>query len=1061
LISLPIFYGSGCSSIQFQGGLIYAVAEETDEMSNDCLFGFYRYPIEFIARRLTVKYFASALFIVMLVGLATISVHDARGETASPEEMELVCQNWLSVVVQERGSWAGEVNPEIIRVQEITDDNGLIMARCYSISPRGYVIVPVLKEMPPVKVYSEESNYEVNQPGGVPQMMREVLSHRTKLFVELYGSLEASQPRDEQGMFDSQHRAEWDVFTLEQPAMDGRIFSGEAGAMSGVEPLLTSVWHQGGPYNQSCPMGDGGRTLVGCVATAAAQIMKYHEWPANGTGTSSFLWNGDTSCGGSSPGQQLTVDHTDAYDWANMPDHCSGGCPPAEDNALAELNYEVAVACQMNFGACASGALFSRMRAAFRDHFGYDNSIRVSYRSNYGASVWFSLLQEEINEGLPMVYGIYSHAIVCDGWRIVSSLKQYHMNYGWADGHTAWYTLDNLHCPWVGCDTMNESVNHNIIPPCVVLPSTVDFGDVALGCYQDESFIIINRNSGTLNGDVTETCDHYSILAGGGPFSLASGESLVVDVRFEPTSMGTHECAISTGAGDCGDVHCTGEGISQCTLQPQYLNFGSIALGDSTDIDFTIYNIGCTSLNGSITESCLHYEIAAGGGGYSLAPGDSLVVTVRCKPTLLGTWYCTIMTGSGCANISCEVIVYEPPPACLVEPDTLDFGAIEIGGFDMKTFNITNTGYGTLEGTLSESCTHFDIVSGSPYSLTHDQSQTVTILYFASTAGPHTCTIETGNAACVDVYCMGYGGTEPASCAVEPDTLDFGTVTIGDYDDLDFIITNTGGDTLSGTVSEVCTHYDIISGGGAYALAAGETVVVTVRFEPASSGLHTCTIETGSGLCTDVYCSGTGENPPICVVEPDTLDCGTVIVGDSLDMGFDIINAGGGILSGSVDDTCSCFDVVAGGGAYALSAEETLRVTVRFKPDADGSFECWVETGTADCIDVCSMGEGNDVSGLTILDAKRFFLYQNYPNPFNPATNIAFTVPAKAHTNLSIFNIEGRLVKTLVDSEFDGGLKTVSWDGRDARGNPVSSGVYFYRLRAGGDVMTKKMILLK
>jgi hypothetical protein len=1007
-----------------------------------------------------VRQFVFALCIVSLIALVTIGVNDAWGEVATPEEMELVCQNWLSVIVNERGGWAGEVNPEIIDIQEITDDTGLVMARCYSISPQGFVIVPVLKEMPPVKAYSEESNYDVNQTGGMPQMMREVLNHRTKWFIELYGSLEASQPKGDQVMFGTEHRREWDVYTLAQPVMDGRLPNGETAAMSGVGPLLTSSWHQGAPYNNSCPMGDGGRTLVGCVATAMAQILKYHEYPVNGTGTSSYWWNGDYSCEGSTPGQQLTVDHTDAYDWANMPDHCGGGCSPAEESALAELNYEAAVACEMNFGRCGSGAFFSTMRLAFKDHFGYSRNIRSDYRSSYGATAWFNLLKEEINEGLPMVYGIFSHAIVCDGWQIVSTIKQYHMNYGWGGSQTAWYTLDNLHCPWAGCDTMNESVVRDIIPPCVVFPSTVDFGTIAVDCVEDDTVFVINRTTSTLAGDVTESCDYFEILSGSGPFSLASGESLMVEVRFAPTTTGDFECNISTGTGDCGDIHCVGEAISLCDVAPKTLTYGSVAVGDSVDQDFKIYNIGCTTMNGSVSEICLHYEIAAGGGAYSLPPGDSLTVTVRFKPTVIGGPFpCTIQTGTECLNVTCSGFGITPPPACLIDPDSLDFGTIDIGGFLMKTFDITNTGGGTLAGEVTSPCPSFSVINGV-YSLSGGQSQTVTILFFSSTAGFYECIIETGDEACVDVYCMGYCGDPGPECLVDPDTLDFGTVTVGNYDDLDFIITNTGADTLRGTVSEACDHYSIISGDGAYELAADETVTVTVRFEPTSPGLHECTIETGDALCTDVFCTGSGDDPPLCVVEPDTLDYGVVIVTDSLDMNFDIINAGGGVLSGTVSDTCSYFDVVAGGGSYGLAAGETLHVTVRFKPEADGSFECWVETGV-DCGNVYCTGEGDDVSGLRIVDAKRFFLYQNYPNPFNPSTNITFTVPSKAHTNLSIYNIEGRLVKTLVNTEFDGGVQTVEWNGTDSRGNLVSSGVYFYRLTAGSNVMTKKMILLK
>jgi hypothetical protein len=88
-------------------------------------------------------------------------------------------------------------------------------------------------------------------------------------------------------------------------------------------------------------------------------------------------------------------------------------------------------------------------------------------------------------------------------------------------------------------------------------------------------------------------------------------------------------------------------------------------------------------------------------------------------------------------------------------------------------------------------------------------------------------------------------------------------------------------------------------------------------------------------------------------------------------------------------------------------------------------------------------------------------LLPNYPNPFNPTTTISFTLVKRENTNLSVYNIEGKLVTTLVDETLDGGFKEVTWHGKDAHGNPVSTGVYFYRLTAGNRTLTKKMVLLK
>ena len=88
-------------------------------------------------------------------------------------------------------------------------------------------------------------------------------------------------------------------------------------------------------------------------------------------------------------------------------------------------------------------------------------------------------------------------------------------------------------------------------------------------------------------------------------------------------------------------------------------------------------------------------------------------------------------------------------------------------------------------------------------------------------------------------------------------------------------------------------------------------------------------------------------------------------------------------------------------------------------------------------------------------------LDQNYPNPFNPFTTITFVVPVSTHVTLSIYDVEGKLVVTLVDGVLSDGPKSIHWDGRDSYGKLARSGVYFYRLTAGDKLLSKKMILIR
>ncbi|MEE9269627.1 MAG: FlgD immunoglobulin-like domain containing protein [Candidatus Krumholzibacteria bacterium] len=88
-------------------------------------------------------------------------------------------------------------------------------------------------------------------------------------------------------------------------------------------------------------------------------------------------------------------------------------------------------------------------------------------------------------------------------------------------------------------------------------------------------------------------------------------------------------------------------------------------------------------------------------------------------------------------------------------------------------------------------------------------------------------------------------------------------------------------------------------------------------------------------------------------------------------------------------------------------------------------------------------------------------LHQNYPNPFNPTTTISFTLARRSAVELLVYDVKGELVATIIDDVMNGGPHSVTWDGRDGDGNEVSSGVYFYRLNAGGRRTTKKLVLLR
>jgi len=355
-------------------------------------------------------------------------------EFAAPDEAERVCRNWLDERVHFAGAWAGVLQPAIAETHEIAHGDTLL-AWCFRVHPVGYVVVPRLRALSPIKAWSDESDFEPSTGDELVAILREDLGRALRGW--------RSDPARRPALA---ARQAWDRLASAPPAHRAALARGAIPPPRDAGPLLTSLWHQRAPYNDLCPMGDGGRCLVGCVATAAAQILRYHGWPLFGTGEHSYDWDGDQSCQGNVGGGTLSTVYSDPYDWAQMPDACDGGCTPEQRAALAELNYEVGVAFEMNYGYCSSGSLVQYALQVYPGYFRYDPSIQLEHRHAYTADSWFALIAEQIDAGLPMQYLIFNHSCVCDGYRTQSGAHQVHINYGFEGGsHNGWYAVDNLY----------------------------------------------------------------------------------------------------------------------------------------------------------------------------------------------------------------------------------------------------------------------------------------------------------------------------------------------------------------------------------------------------------------------------------------------------------------------------------------------------------------------------------------------------------------------------------------------------------------------------------------
>ena len=213
-----------------------------------------------------------------------------------------------------------------------------------------------------------------------------------------------------------------------------------APAAKADEFLLTSTWEQGSGYNNYCPVMDGEHVVVGCVATAMAQIIHYWEYPHRGFGSSSYRH--------SVYGLQAVDFDTVDYNYSLMPDHLTRSSSAAERDMVSRLCYHCGVTVQMNYQnpshTTGSGAHSTKVADALR-HFGYTDAVYILRSTVNDDTRWKALIRQEIDARRPIYYSgastAYGHAFVLDGY---NNQNRFHFNWGWGGYSDGFYSLNTM-----------------------------------------------------------------------------------------------------------------------------------------------------------------------------------------------------------------------------------------------------------------------------------------------------------------------------------------------------------------------------------------------------------------------------------------------------------------------------------------------------------------------------------------------------------------------------------------------------------------------------------------
>jgi len=270
----------------------------------------------------------------------------------------------------------------------------------------GFVVVSGDDRLPPVLGYAGSGNFD---EAVMPENMRAWLDEYSRQAEWLHSHPEATPARK---------------------AVKG----------ADISPLLTTRWNQGSPYNEQCPKSGASHCMTGCVATAMAQVMYYHQWPKQTVAEIPAYTTEKLRLSVPAIAAGTTID------WANMLTSYYGGESSAQCAAVAQLMKLCGAAVEMNYNTGSSGAYIDVAADALRTYFNYEDNLKD--REAYTYAQWCQMVYDELAAGRPVIYSGMSdygytsgHVFVVDGY---GGDDFFHVNWGWGGFKDGYFLLSVL-----------------------------------------------------------------------------------------------------------------------------------------------------------------------------------------------------------------------------------------------------------------------------------------------------------------------------------------------------------------------------------------------------------------------------------------------------------------------------------------------------------------------------------------------------------------------------------------------------------------------------------------
>jgi len=608
----------------------------------------------------------------------------------------------------------------------------------FTISGSGFVIVSGDDNVTPILGYSDQAIFD---PANIPQNVAKWLEgYKGGIREIILHKIQAGK----------------DIADQWQALQKGGTPNSASKALAGVNPLIQTRWNQGTYYNAVCPGG----SVTGCVATATAQIMKFWNYPATGSGFHSYNHNdyGTLSANFGST----------TYQWNSMPNSLN-----SSNTAVATLMYQVGVSVEMNYSPQASGAYVISAQSqgthcaeyALKTYFGYKNTLQGVQRSNYTEAQWMSLVKAELNASRPVLYAGYGsgggHCFVADGYDDNNFI---HFNWGWGGAYDGYFQVNALnpggtgigggsggynsgHQAVIGIEPPSATPAYNMKLYDFVSPSAAT---IIYGTSFSVNTNIANYGNATFSGDFTAAIfdnsynfvDYIETLTG---YTLQGGYHYINNLVFSTAALyslvpGKYYVGIFYRPAGGNWLQLANNGIYSNLVSMTVINPNNIELyramnptpgttltqGDVASVNLNVintgaatfygkYRVGLFNLDGSLAQASgtitennglpynyvyLNPYLTFNFGTVSVAPGTYLLAAQH-DPNNLG-WQ---LTGSSYYQNPIKVTVVAPT----LQPDQYEPNNTTGGSY---TLPVSFSGNNALSNTTGSNC---HIVSDNDY----------------------------------------------------------------------------------------------------------------------------------------------------------------------------------------------------------------------------------------------------------------------------------------------------------------------------------------------------------